>query len=107
MSGGPDIWWSYWYFHLPNYALAVVFYTMFGRFALGLFLPPNSPNYIYRWFRRLTEWFVRPVAFITPSDVPPAFLPLAAAFWIAVVRVLFFILMFSAGLTPRPSSPGN
>lgn len=107
MSEGQDIWWSYWYFHLPNYALAVVFYTMFGRFALGLFLPPDSPNYIYRWFRRLTEWFVRPVAFATPSDIPPAFLPLAAAFWIAVVRVSFFALMFSAGLTPRLSSPGN
>lgn len=106
MSGGENIWWSYWYFHLPNYALSVVFYTMFGRFALGLFLPPDSPNYIYRWFRRLTEWFVRPVAFITPSDMPAGVLPLVAAFWIAVVRVLFFVLMFSAGLTPRLSQGG-
>jgi hypothetical protein len=102
---GPDFWWSYWYFHLPNYAFSVLFYTLFGRLALGLILAPNSPNYIYRWFRLLTDWFVRPVAFITPSALPPIVLPLAAAFWIAVLRVLFFVLMSSAGLAPRVAPP--
>jgi hypothetical protein len=50
-----ELWWSYWYFHLPNYAFAVLFWTLIGRFMFGFFLPPDSPNYIYRWFRRLTE----------------------------------------------------
>lgn len=103
---GQDIWWSYWYFHLPNYAFSVLTYTLFGRFLLGFILPADSPNYIFRWFRRLTDWLLRPVAFITPSILPPALLPPIAAFWVIVARVLFFILMFSAGLTPRPAGPG-
>lgn len=100
ISGG-DIWWSYLYFHLPNYALSVLFYTLWGRFAMGLFLPPGSPNYIYRWFCRLTDWFVGPVTFITPAAIPRVLLPVVAAFWMAILRIAFFALMYSAGLTPR------
>jgi YggT family protein len=103
---GQDLWWPYLYFHLPNYAFSVLFYTLFGRFLLGLFLPPDSSNYIYRWFRRLTDWVIRPVAFITPSVFPPVLLPTVAAFWIAIARVAFYALMFSAGLTPRIPTAG-
>ncbi len=99
--GSENIWWSYWYFHLPNYAFSVLFYTLFGRFALGFFLPPSSPNYIYRWFCRLTDWLLRPVAFITPRALHgPVLIPLIA-FWVQVARVVFFVVMHSAGLTPR------
>ena len=98
---GQDIWFAYWYFHLPNYAFAILFYTLFGRFLLSFFLPPDSPNYIYRWFRRLTDWLMPPITFITPSIMPPAALPLVAAFWIAMARVAFFAALHAAGLTPR------
>lgn len=98
---GQDIWWSYLYFHLPNYAFSVLFWTLVGRFMLALFLPPDSPNFIFRWFRRLTNWVMVPVAFITPSSVPPLALAPVAAFWVAVARVVFFVVMHSAGLTPR------
>ena len=98
---GQDIWWSYLYFHLPNYAFSVLFWTLIGRFMFALFLPPDSPNYIFRWFRRLTDWVMLPVAFITPSSVPPLALAPVAAFWVAVARVAFFVAMHAAGLTPR------
>ena len=62
MAGG-DIWWDYWYFHLTNYVLAALMYTLFGRFMLSFILAPNSPNYIYRWFRRLT-WPVQVLSLI-------------------------------------------
>jgi YggT family protein len=101
---GQDLWWPYLYFHLPNYAFSVLFYTLFGRFLLGLFLPPDSKNYIYRWFRRLTDWVIRPVAFITPSVFPPVLLPPIAAFWVVIARLAFFMIMFAAGLTPRPAA---
>ena len=101
-----DIWWSYWYFHLPNYFLSLVFYCLFGRFFLGFFLPPNSPNYIYRSFRWLTEWICRPVAFITPSALPPVLIPPVAAFWVAAMRVVFFMVLYQFELTPRPQVPG-
>ena len=72
------MWWSYWYFHFTNYAFAVLFWTLIGRFMFAIFLPPDSPNYIYRWFRRLTDWLMRPVAYVTPSIVPPlALAPIA------------------------------
>lgn len=104
---GQDIWWSYWYFHLPNYAFSVLFYTLFGRFALSFFLRPDSKNYIYRWFCRLTDWLIRPVAFITPRALPTLLLPPVSAFWIVVLRILFFSLMYSAGLTPRMAPAGG
>lgn len=103
--GGQGIWWSYWYFHLPNYAFSVLFYTLFGRFILAGFLPPDSRNYIFRWFCRLTDWLIRPVAFITPSILPAMILPPIAAFWVAVARVAFFMAMHAAGLTPRAAPP--
>ncbi|HKA38520.1 MAG TPA: hypothetical protein VKD25_02015 [Burkholderiales bacterium] len=98
---GAHMWWSYWYFHFPNYALSVLFWTLIGRFMFALFLPTDSPNYIYSWFRRLTDWLMRPVAFITPSIVPPLALAPIAAFWVAMVRVAFFMALYAAGLTPR------
>lgn len=98
---GQDIWWSYWYFHFPNYAFSVLFWTLIGRFMFGVFLPPDSPNYIYRWFRRLTDWLIRLVAFITPSIVPPPALAPIAAFWVAIARIAFFVVLHAAGLTPR------
>jgi YggT family protein len=98
---GPDIWWGYWYFHLPNYALAALLYTMFGRFALGLVVGPGSPNYVWRWFCRLSDPVLRPVAFITPTYVEERFLPLAAAFWLALLRLAFFLALYAAGLAPR------
>lgn len=99
--GSQDIWWSYWYFHLPNYFLSLVFYCLFGRLALSFFLPPDSRNYIYRSFRWLTEWIVRPVAYVTPAAIPSVFVPAAAAFWIVVLRVVIFMVFYQLGLTPR------
>src|SRR5512134_3214379 len=99
------IWWPYWYFHFPNYALALLFWTLIGRFLFELFLPPDSPNYIFRWFRRLTAWLIRPVAFITPAIVPRLALSPIAAFWIAIARVVFFAVLYASGLAPRV--PGN
>ena len=96
-----EIWWSYWYFHVPNYLLAILIYTMLGRFLLSLILPPNSPNYIYRWFRRWTDWALAPVAVITPRAVSPLLLPPIAAFWLVIARLVFFVVMFQAGLVPR------
>jgi hypothetical protein len=97
----PDIWWSYWYFHLPNYVFSVLFYTLWGRFLLGAFLKPDTQNYIYRWFCRLTDWLVRPVAVITPSIIPPMLVIPVASFWVVVLRIAFFAAMYGAGLTPR------
>ena len=96
-----DIWWSYWYFHLPNYAFALLFWTLIGRSMFSFFLKADSPNFMYRWFRRLTDWLIRPVGYVTPSIVPPLAIAPIAAFWVAIARVAFFMTMYASGLTPR------
>ena len=93
--------WSYWYFHLPNYALAAVFYTLFGRFLFSLFVPANWPNYIWRGFLKVTDWAVRLSRFLAPAVIPDGLLPLVAAFWIMAVRVAFNITMLTLELTPK------
>jgi YggT family protein len=92
--------WQHWYFHLPNFVLAAVAYTLLGRFALGFFLPPDSTNYIWRWFCRLTDWAVAATAIITPRYVVFLFLPLIAAFWLTALRFVLLLFMASQGWLP-------
>lgn len=102
MSGNP--FWDYWYFHVPNYLAAVVSYTLVGRFALSLILPADSPNYIWRFFRLISDWAVAAVRVVTPAYVLPLFLPLFAAFWLFVLRHVYFIALANAGLAPTLGS---
>ena len=46
---------TYWYFHLPNFVLAALMYTLLGRALLGLIVEPDSSNYIWRFFCRITD----------------------------------------------------
>ena len=98
MSGNP--FWQYWAFHLPNYALAVLVYTLIGRFVLGLFLGSESDNYIYRWFRRLTDPVLRLVDPLTPAYVARLFLPLVAVVWLTLARIVFWQVAVAAGFAP-------
>ena len=91
---------SYWYFHLPNYLLAVLGYTLLARFALGFFVAPDWNNYIWRFFRRLTDPCLAATAFITPRQIPGIVLPVIAAFWTFLIRYLWFFVLWRAGLTP-------
>jgi YggT family protein len=97
MTGNP--FWSFWYFHIPNYLAAAVMYTLLGRFLLSLFLPPDSPNYIFRFFRRLTDWAVAATRAVTPGYIHALFLPLVAAFWLFVLRHGYFVVLARSGLT--------
>ncbi len=92
--------WEHWYFHLPNFVLAALAYTLLGRFALSFFLPPDSTNYIWRWFCRLTDWVVAGTAAITPRYVMFLFLPLVAACWMMALRFVFLLVMARLGLLP-------
>jgi len=93
--------WSYWYYHLPNYALAVLFYTLIGRFMFSMFVPPNWPNYIWRGFLLITEWSVRLTRYLAPAVIPYGLLPLVAAFWAMAARVVFNVVMLGLELAPR------
>jgi YggT family protein len=92
--------WQHWHFHLPNFVLAALAYTLLGRFAMSFFLPPDSTNYIWRWFCRLTDWSVRAVAIITPRYVVFLFLPLVAALWLTALRFAFLLVAARLGWLP-------
>jgi len=96
--------------HLPfwivAYGLAVVGWTLIGRFMMQFMVPPDSRLYIWRAFRMLTDWAVAVAARLVPSYVAPLFLPLVAAFWIFAIRMAFGIAMWSAGLAPRLAPAG-
>lgn len=99
--------WQYWYFHLPNYVLAVLLYTLLGRFLLSFILPPDSSNYIWRFFCRLTDPVLAATGVITPRFIAPFLLPLVGAFWLGVLRVALLIAMLAAGLNPQVSGAAS
>ena len=91
---------TYWYFHLPNFVLAVLMYTLFARALLGLMVPPDSPNYIWRFFCRTTDPVVRVVAAVTPKACPPVIIWLFAVVWLFWLRLILFIVFNLFGLSP-------
>ena len=86
---------TYWYYHLPNFVLAALMYTLLGRALLGLMVPPDSPNYIWRFFCRITDPVVAVFATITPKATAPVVVWL---FWLRVLLLYGFLVL---GLAPR------
>lgn len=90
--------WSLWYFHLPNFILAVVMYTMLGRALLGLLVEPASQNYIWRGFCAITDPFLNLFALVTPKAAAPVVQWLFGFVWLFWLRVLWLVIFFSLGL---------
>ena len=84
-----------------TYVLALTAWACLGRFLMQAFVPHDSPNYIWRGFRLLTDWAVWLAARAVPSYVAPVFLPLVAACWLFGLRMVSGIFMIAAGLAPR------
>jgi hypothetical protein len=97
--------------HLPfwivTYVLALTAWACLGRFMMQVFLPADSPNYIWRGFRKLTDWAVGLARLAVPSYVAAGALPLVAACWLFGLRMVFGILMLSAGLAPSITPAGT
>ena len=94
---------SYWVYQLPNFILAVVMYTMLGRVLLGLFVDPDSPNYIWRFFCRLTDPVVAAIAVVTPKATPPVVVWLFGFVWLFWMRVALLYVFLLLGAVPRVS----
>jgi uncharacterized protein YggT (Ycf19 family) len=97
---------AHWYYFVPQYALAVLMWTMAGRFLLGLFAPQDWGNYIWRFFRRLTDPVLALVGRITPSFVIEPLMPLVALWWLLVLRIGFEVAMGGLGLRPSIEAAG-
>lgn len=84
---------THWYFHLPNYVLAILLWTMVGRFILGLFVHPDWPHPIWQAFRRVTDPVLRLTGRLSPSFMVEPLLPLVAIFYLFLLRILLQFVM--------------
>lgn len=98
MHGNPLI--DYWYYHLPNYLFAILFYMLLGRLVLSFFFPPGAENVIWRAFVRITDPAVTAAGAITPRAVPLPVLLIFAALWVMVLRHALKTVLTLYGLAP-------
>ena len=92
---------GYWYFHLPNFVLAALMYTLLGRTLLALIVQPDSSNYIWRFFCRITDPVVAVVGPITPKAAAPVVILLFGVVWLFWLRVLLLNVFLAFGAVPR------
>jgi len=93
---------SYWYFHLPNFILAALMYTLLGRVLLGVIVQPHSSNYIWRFFCRITDPVVAAVALVTPKACVPVIVWLFGVVWLFWLRVGLLLVFFAFNAVPKP-----
>ena len=95
-----------WYFHLPNYVLAALMYTLIGRFILGMIAPAGWNNYIMRAFVTVTDPVVKVVRFITPHAIALPLVLVFGALWLMLLRVGLFLALVRFGLGPSTGQGG-
>ena len=94
---------TYWYFHLQNFLLAALMYTLFGRVLLALIVQPDSSNYIWRFFCQFTNPVVAAVAYVTPKATAPVVIWLFGVVWLFWLRLLLLNVFLISGVAPRLS----
>ncbi len=97
---GNNLFLTHWYFQVPNFVLAALMYTLLGRALLGLMVQPDSTNYIWRAFCRLTDPVVAVVSFVTPKATAPVVVWLFGVvwlFWLRVALLIFVIQLLGRG----------
>jgi hypothetical protein len=92
---------TYWYYHLPNFILAALMYTLLGRALLALIVGPDSSNYIWRFFCRVTNPVVVAVSAVTPKATAPVVIWLFGVVWLFWLRVGLLILFTMFGVAPK------
>jgi YggT family protein len=93
---------TYWYYYLPDYVLAVLMYTVLGRIALSLFLDADSQNYIWRFFCSVTDPVIAVVGQVTPKAATPVIVWLFGFVWLFWARLVLLIVYRASGLLPVP-----
>jgi YggT family protein len=97
---GPSTLIAHWYYHLPNFILAALMYTLIGRALLGLIVGPDSHNYIWRFFCRITDPFIALIMPVTPKATAPVVVWLFGVVWLFWLRVALLYLFLLLGVLP-------
>ncbi len=90
----------FWYYHIPNFILAALMYTLLGRVLLGLIVQPDSSNYIWRAFCRITDPAIALFSYVTPKATAEVILWLFGVVWLFWLRVLLLNLFLYFGAVP-------
>jgi YggT family protein len=88
-----------WAYSIPNFILAALMYTLLGRAVLGLMVDPDSKNYIWRFFCRITDPVIAAIRPVTPLAATPVIVWLFGVVWLFWLRVLLLtaFLLLSRG----------
>lgn len=81
---------------IPTYVLAVLMYTLLGRFLLSFLFAPDSKNYIFRAFVWLTNPVLALIRPITPAATPHPVLLVFAAVWMLLARIVVTLTILNA-----------
>jgi YggT family protein len=78
-------------------------YTLLGRALLSLIVAPDSANYIWRFFCRVTDPVIAAVSVVTPRAAAPVVIWLFGVVWVFWVRVLLLYVFLLATAASRSS----
>jgi YggT family protein len=90
----------FWLYQVPNLILAMLMYTIIGRFILSLIFPPESDRVVWRVFVQITDPVIKSVAAVTPLAVPDRLILIFAFVWLFALRIALYIVMRMYGLAP-------
>ena len=76
-------------------------YTLLGRVLLALIVQPDSSNYIWRFFCRITDPVVAVVTYVTPKASAPVVIWLFGVVWLFWLRVLLLNAFLISGVVPK------
>lgn len=91
---------TYWYFHIPNLAMAALIYTLIGRYLLGLLFARKPDVVILKVFASVTDPIVKVVRVLTPAIVPNGLVIVFAVAWLMALRLFWFLTCVAAGMKP-------
>ncbi len=95
---------TFWLYSIANYVLSALMYSLLARFVLSFFMEPDSTNYIYRFFVRITAPVIGAVSLVTPRAVPDLLVVVLAAVWILILRFAFLVAYAQSGLMPQAAA---
>jgi len=90
---------TYWYFHIPNFILAALIYTLIGRYLLSLLFQKKPDAVILRVFQSITDPVLKAVRVITPAVVPNGLVMVFAIVWLMAARMFWFLTCVAAGMS--------
>lgn len=78
-----------------DYLFGMVMWTLIGRFAMGIFLPEDSPFFFMRFFVRSTDPLLKFFAPVTPGFLVRPLVPLFIAWFFYIIR--FYLMPWMLG----------